>query len=268
MNMSGLLTGRNILVTGAGGDGVGAGICEVAHREGARLFINDLDPKKAHAAARAISGATAMPGDISQTAEVERMFAEMAKAGVIIDGLVNNAGVGLSKKTHLASDADFDRLYGVDVRGMFFVTRAFLRQLLPAKRPGSIVNISSIHAKMTIAQYTLYAGAKAAVEGLTRGWAVELGPNQIRCNAIAPGYIHAEQNLTLIKNWAENPRAWVDEHTADQQVLPIEITPADCGNAVVFLLSDSSRCITGQTICVDCGVTIRMFPKSFVPLKD
>lgn len=266
--MNQLLTDRNVFVTGGGGDGVGAGICEVAHREGARLFINDLDPEKARTAAARFPGATAVSGDISQPSEVERVFAEMASLGIIIDGLVNNAGVGLSKKTHLVSDSEFDLLYGVDVRGIFLVTRAFLRQLLPAKRPGSIVNISSIHARMTIAQYSLYAGAKAAVEGLTRGWAVELGPYQIRCNAVAPGYVHAEQNLTLIKSWAENPQAWVDEHTRDQQVMPIEVNPADCGNAVIFLLSNLSRCITGQTLYVDCGTSIRLFPRSFVPTKE
>lgn len=266
--MSKLLTGRNVLITGAGGDGVGGGVCEVAHREGARLFINDLDADRARAAAARYPGATGVPGDVSKASEIDRMFKQIAGMGVILDGLVNNAGVGLARRSHRTEEADFDRLYGVDVRGMFMVTRAFLRQLLPAKRPGSIVNISSVHARMTIAQYTLYAGAKAAVEGLTRGWAVELGADRIRCNAVAPGYVHAEQNLALIKNWAPDPRAWVDEQIRDQQAVPLEITPADCGNAVVFLLSDSSRCITGQSLCVDCGTTILLYPKNFVPLKD
>ncbi len=180
-------------------------VCWLAQWLGAWLFINDVDAAKAKDAAARFPNAVAVPCDITQSADVERMFAQIAKMGVVIDGLVNNAGVGLSKKTHLVADEEFDRLYGVDVpRSMPVVTRLLRRQSAPAKRPGSIVNISSVHAKLAMAQYALYAGAKAAVEGLTRGWAVELGPKMIRCNAVSPGYVQRSQNKISpwIKTWA------------------------------------------------------------------
>ena len=110
-------------------------------------------------------------------------------------------------------------------------------------------------------RYAIYAGAKAAVEGLTRGMAVELGPHGIRCNAIAPGYVHAEQNLALISTFSADPEAWVDRHTNLEQVLPRLIEPVDCGWSAVFLLSEMSRCVTGQTLVVDAGLTTSLYTR-------
>src|SRR5690606_14204073 len=129
-------------------------------------------------------------GDVSRYADVEAMFNRLEKEVGLIHGLVNNAGIGLSKPFHEASEEVFDNLYDVDVKGVWIISKFFVRQLLKNNSPGSIVNVSSVHARSAIWRYAIYASAKSAVEGLTRGMAVELGKHEIRVNAIAPGYVH------------------------------------------------------------------------------
>jgi NAD(P)-dependent dehydrogenase (short-subunit alcohol dehydrogenase family) len=139
------------------------------------------------------------------------------------------------------------------------MSKLFVNQLLEVGLTGSIVNISSVNALATMSHYAIYASAKAAVEGLTRGMAVELGPMDIRVNAVGPGYVHAEQNYALIKTWSDDPEQWVKDFVKDQQVLLHDIAPVDCGNAVAFLLSDLSSAITGQVLYVDKGTTSLLF---------
>jgi len=214
--------------------------------------------------ARKYPGTIAIQGDISKAEEVERIFAEAHAQCGLIQGLVNNAGVGLNKPAHEASEADFDRLYGIDVRGMWLVSKAYVNQLLEVGEIGHIVNIASVHAQVTSAGYALYASAKSAVEGLTRGMALDLGPNHNRVNAIAPGYVHSEQGFEIIGTWVEDPQKWVDDYRTDYQALPYFIDALDCGYTAAFLLSDLSRSITGQTIYVDNGTTSMIFNRSFV----
>ena len=138
------------------------------------------------------------------------------------------------------------------------MSKFFTNHLLKNHSTGNIVNISSVHALATMLRYAIYASAKAAVEGFTRGMAVELGKYEIRVNAVAPGYVHAEQNYDLIKTWTDDPEQWVRNYIEKEQVIPHEIHPVDCGHTVAFLLSDLSRSITGQVIYVDNGSTIKL----------
>jgi NAD(P)-dependent dehydrogenase (short-subunit alcohol dehydrogenase family) len=252
------LKGKNILVTGGGGVGVGEGICRVLTACGARLVINEKDDAGASAVAKKYTDALPVTADLGKGPEVQSMFALIEKQFGILHGLVNNAGVGLSRPAHEASEEDFDRLYGIDVRGVWMVSKFFVEQLLKNGIGGSIVNVSSVHAHATIPGYAIYASAKSAVEGLTRGMAVELGKRDIRVNAIAPGYVHAEQNYELIRTWTDDPERWVEEYISKEQVICKKIEPEDCGHAAAFLLSGLSRSITGQTLYVDCGTTIKL----------
>lgn len=258
------LRGKRILVTGAAGSGVGAGVCQAVHEAGGRLVLNDVDRDACEEAAARYPDALALPGDVADPAEVQGMFDRLAARGVTLDGLVNNAGIGLSRNAHEATPDEVARLHGVDWRGVWLVARAFTQQLLARARGGSIVNVSSVHAAATMRGYAVYAGAKAGVEGLTRGLAVELGPHDIRCNAVAPGYVHSRQNLDLIRSWSDDPDAWVRAHTVEQQALEREIAPLDCGWAAVFLLSERSRCVTGQVLRVDAGTTAMLYNKGFL----
>jgi len=249
------LKGKNILVTGGTGIGVGAGICRAVHEAGGKLIINGRRREALDAAVTRYPGSVGALGDIRDPMQVEEIFRTVEGRCGTVDGLVNNAGVGLSKPAHEVEESEFDDLFSVDVKAAWLMTRAFIRRLLAAKRGGSIVNVSSVHAQATMPRYSLYAGAKAGIEGLTRGLAYEYGEYNIRCNAIAPGYVHAEQNYDLIRTWTEDPQAWVHQHTENHQALPFEITPEDCGELAVFLLSERSRCITGQTVRIDAGMT-------------
>ena len=264
MNFKGL----NVLVTGGGGVGVGAGVCNVLAKLGAKVIVNEKHIADAQAAAKQYPGAIGVAADVSSEEEVALMFKKIAAEAGVVHCLVNNAGIGLSKPAHQASTAEFNRLYDTDIKGVWQVSKGFVNQLLAAGKPGSIVNISSVHAHSTINNYAIYASCKSAVEGLTRGMAVELGPHKIRVNAIAPGYVHSDQNYDLIGTWTNDPKKWVDELITDQQVLHFDIQPDDCGQVVAFLLSDISRAVTGQTIYVDNGSVNLLYNMGFTGRKQ
>lgn len=258
------LSGMTVLVTGAGGIGVGAGVCDAIAEAGGMLILNDCVVERAKKVASRYRRAIALPGDVSIAGEVEAIFREAESRVERIHGLVNNAGIGLSRVAHEATEEQFDRLYAVDLRAVWLMSKAFAKHVIQRRETGSIVNISSVMATATIPRYALYSGAKAGVEGLTRGLAVELGPLKIRCNAVAPGYVHSEQNMDLIRTWTDDPAGWVRRQTCDQQALEYEISARDCGDAVAFFLSEASRCITGQVLRVDCGTTALLYNKDFV----
>lgn len=247
------LKGKNILVTGGAGDGLGQGICEAVDQAGGRVIVNDLTLEMARKAAKNYNNALPVVGDVSKADDVNRMFERIKDECGTIHGVVNNAGIGLGKNAIDASESEVDRLYEVDVKGIWMVCRAFVKQLLAAGEVGNIVNVSSVQSIATMHRMAVYAGLKSAVNGLTRGLAVELGQYNIRCNAVAPGLVYSEQSLHMIGKWTPDPAKWMEDHKTDHQCLNFFTTARDCGNVVVFLLSDLSRSITGQTICVDNG---------------
>ncbi|WP_170110487.1 SDR family NAD(P)-dependent oxidoreductase [Flavilitoribacter nigricans] len=261
------LSHLKVLVTGGGGVGVGAGVCEALDQFGATLIINEKESEKAEQAVKKYRNALPVQADITDEAQVKRMFGTIAEKLGPINGLVNNAGVGLTKAVQDIEEWEFDRLYSVNVKGMWLVSKYFVRQLLAHRIPGNIVNVSSVHGFASQPNYSTYASSKAAVEGFTRAIAFELGRYGIRCNAIGPGYVHAEQNFDLIRKWADDPEAWAREFKDDQQALHHFIEPVDCGNTAAFLLSELSRSITGQTIYVDGGKTIMLFNRNYVEPK-
>lgn len=255
---------KNILVTGAAGFGVGFGVATALSKFGACVIVNARTIEKAEAAANKLPNAIPIAADITNVDEVEAMFKTLSKQVGVIHGLVNNAGIGLSKEAHMVSDDEFDNLYNIDVKAVWKLSKMFANQLIKNNCKGSIVNISSVHSYATISKYAIYASAKSAVEGLTKGMAVELGKHKIRVNAVAPGYVHAEQNLELIKTFVDDPEHWVNTHTKDYQSLPFQINAEDCGNVVSFLMSELSRVVTGQIIYADNGTTSMLYNNSFI----
>lgn len=255
------------MVTGGGGIGVGAGACQALDAFGATLLINEKEAAKAEAAVQNYQNAYPIQADITKPADVEAMFAHIEQQFGPINGLVNNAGVGLVKAVHEIEEAEFEGLYDVNVKGMWRVSKYFVRQLLKHQISGNIVNISSVHGFASQPNYSTYASSKSAVEGLTRALAYELGQYGIRVNAIGPGMVHAEQNYDLIKQWTPDPEKWVEDFIENQQVLHHYIDPIDCGNAIAFLLSDLSRSVTGQTLYVDAGKTIMLFNQDYINQK-
>lgn len=257
------LKDKNILVTGGAGDGLASGICDAISEAGGRVIINDLTKEMASEAAMRYKDAISVAGDVSIEGDVVRMFQEIKEQYGTIHGLVNNAGIGLGKSAKEASEGEVRHLFDVDVKGVWMVSRAFVEQLLAEKKSGNIVNISSVHAYTTMHRMALYASAKSAITGLTRGLAIELGKYNIRCNAVAPGLVYSEQSLHIIGKWSPEPLKWMEDHKNDHQCLNFYSTAKDSGNVVVFLLSDLSRSITGQTIYVDNGSTNLLYNNEY-----
>lgn len=252
------LDGHTVLVTGGTGAAIGSGVCTAVHEAGARLVVNGLSQDEVQATVSRYPGSVGVVADVSKPDEVERMFAEASRLAGPLTGLVNNAGVGLVRPMTEVTEVQFDHVVGIDYRGVWLTSRAFARDVVARGGTGAIVNVSSVHAAQAVGPYGVYASAKAAVEGLTRGFAVDLGPSGVRCNAIAPGYVPTDP--TLRRPGMRVPDAeWLALHTGSEQALPRVIEPIDCGWAVAFLLSDHSRCITGQVLTVDAGLTARLY---------
>ncbi|NND04900.1 MAG: SDR family oxidoreductase [Saprospiraceae bacterium] len=263
MNLGIDLADRKVLVTGGAGIGVGGGVCAALDAAGAQLVINDIDAKAIEIAKQKYPDAFFVQADISQLDQVQQMFEQIISEVGVLDGLVNSAGIGLSKPVHQVKEGDFDRVMGVDLKAVWRLSKFFVNQCLEADQKGHIVNISSVHAHSTQAGYSIYASAKHAIVGLTRGMACDLGPLGMRVNAVAPGYVHADQNYDLIETWSDDPEQWVKDFLENQQVLAHAIDPIDIGHMVAFLLSDLARSITGQNIFVDNGTTSLIFNRDF-----
>lgn len=257
------LKGHRVLITGGAGEGVGSGICQALYHGGATIVINDINRESLNRAAEKYPGALTIQADLENPEEVDMMFSRINEFCQGITGLVNNAGIGLSKVAHEASESEFAHLYSVNVQAVWRLSRIFVNECLRRNERGNIVNISSVHAHSTQSRYAIYASAKNAIVGLTRGMACEIGPLGFRVNAVGPGYVHAEQNYDLIKTWAADPHQWVQDFLTNHQVLSHEISAVDIGNTVAFLLSDLARSITGQNIYVDNGTTSLIFNRNF-----
>lgn len=255
--------GKNILVTGGAGIGVGAGVREALHQSGARLILVDIDPAALAAAKKKYPDASCYQVDIRSAQEVENLFRSLEIEFTAIHGLVNNAGTGLSKEAHIADEEEFDRLTSVNIKAVWMCSRHFVRLLLERGQSGHIVNIASVHAHATQAKFALYSTTKNAIKGLTMGMAVELGKHNIRVNAVGPGYVNAEQNFDLIRTWTDDPEGWVEKYRKYHQVIERLIDPVDVGHVVAFLLSEEARAVTGQLIYVDNGATSLLFNRDF-----
>ena len=259
------LSNKNFLVTGSAGIGVGSGICKAIDNAGGTLIINDLSEEKVSLATKQYKNAIGIVADISDYKKVKKLFNKIATDLGQLDGVVNNAGIGHRKPAHLTDPEEFDKIFNANFKSVWMVSRAFALDCIKNNIKGNIVNVSSVHAFMSTNKYSLYSSAKGALNNLTRGMSIELGKYGIRCNAIAPGYVDSEYNIQAIKEWSDDPKMWVKDQIEDYQSLPEVISPLDCGNLVVYLLSKYSRSITGQIIKVDSGFTNLLYSNSFLP---
>ena len=273
MNVS-ILKDRVVLVTaGASPTGVGGGVVEAVAEAGGIVGINGRHRDKLDEAVKRVEDtggrACGLMGDVSRVADCQRMIDELVERFGTVHHLVNNAGIGQIKPPHRVEEADFDKLFNVNVRGMFFMTRAWLRHRLDdqGKRrddePATVVQVSSVHGQRTIAGFSVYAAAKGAVEAMTRAMAVEYGPVGIRVNAVAPGLVHSEQNEAHLQSLSGDTSSWAQNVIDDYQSINEALSPLDVGRTVAFLLSPHAGGVTGQTLTVDHGGTLLLFARSF-----
>lgn len=250
MSRTGRLSGKRVLVTGAG-TGIGQGIAIACAREGATVAIHyshsDAGARETVAQIERIGGqAEIFKADFADLDQVKRLAADVLERFGGLDVLVNNAGITFNAPFADVTAEQFDHMVAVNLRGGYFLTQALLEPLKESR--GAVVNLTSIHALEGYQEHSVYAGTKGAIVAMTRALAIELAPQGVRVNAIAPGCVPVESH-----------EAAVGQVDLDQvgRTIPAGYvgTPADIGAAVVFLASDDGRFIVGQTLVIDGGTT-------------
>jgi len=239
------LSGKRAIVTGAGA-GIGRAIALALARSGAAVAVLDMVAEAAAAVANeAGDSARAFRADVSDPAQVQATCEQAAAEMGGVEILVNNAGITRDNLLLRMSDAEFEQVLAVNLKGAFYFTRACARPMMKA-RWGRIVNVSSVIGQMGNAGQSNYAAAKAGLIGLTKSAAKELAGRNITVNAVAPGFIATAMTDRL------------DPATREAYVGSIPLrragTPEDVAAVCLFLASDAAGYITGQVIRVDGGM--------------
>lgn len=244
-----LLAGKVAIITGAS-RGIGKAIATHFVAQGATVaFTYHSSEEKARAleAELTATGGTArgFRSDAAQVAEAESLVEQVLAAFGRVDIVVNNAGITDDTLLMRMSEDQWDRVLEVNLKSVFALTKAVLKPMLKA-RSGSIINVSSVVGVQGNAGQTNYAASKAGILGFSKSVALELGSRNIRCNAIAPGFIETEMTAALDPATVQG---WRD-------AIPLKRggTPDDVAQLCVFLGSDMSSYITGQTIRIDGGM--------------
>lgn len=246
--------GRSVLVTGAGA-GIGEGIALRLAQAGASVACADIDADNAETVAAAVDAlgtrGLALHADVSDEADVARMIDRTAEAFGGLDVLVNNAGIVVIKPLEQATLEEWDRTQNVNLRAMFLTCQRAI-PLLRASRSAAIVNLASMAAIRFTVPHIPYAVSKAGVVALTRDLAVELAPDRIRVNAVAPGPIATNMLGTMSNEQIE--RAGM------HFLLGRMGRPGDIAEAVAFLASDRAAYITGALLPVTGGAELATRP--------
>lgn len=246
------LAGRTAIVTGSS-SGIGQGIAVRLAREGANVVIDYVGHAEgAEATLKMVEEAGAkgiiVQADVSKLDAVRDLIDQTWKAFNGADILVNNAGLEKSSDFCNTTEEEYDRVLGVNLKGPFFLTQAFAQRLLAAKRPGRVINISSVHEDMAMPHFATYCASKGGLRMLMRDLAVELGPLGITVNNVAPGAISTPINKTLLEDKAKV--------AALLKNIPLGRlgTVDDVAALVAFLASDDAAYINGSTFVVDGGL--------------
>jgi 3-oxoacyl-[acyl-carrier protein] reductase len=246
------LSGKTAVVTGAS-KGIGAGIAKGLAAEGAAVVVNYASSKdgaeRVVADIKAKGGkAIAVHGDVAKTADVKKIFAETKKAFGRLDILVNNAGVYYSfLALEEVTEEDFHRHFNVNVLGLLLATKEAAK--LFGDAGGSVINIGSVASDLNSPNTVVYTATKGAVDAVTRVLAKELGPRKIRVNSINPGMVDTEGTRAMGVIGNDFEKQLVTQTPLGRTGQPDDIAPV-----AVFLASDESRWVTGDTLAVSGGL--------------
>ena len=245
------LTGRVALVTGAS-RGLGQYFGRALARAGADLVITARRREDTEAFAEEIRGmgrrAAGLALDVREEASIRRMAEEAEAAFGRVDVLVNNAGCNIRKPALDVSWEDWNTILDTNLRGAFFVAQAVGRHMV-GRRSGRIVNIGSVTSVFGSAGLAPYGASRGGIKQLTMALADEWGPHGVTVNCLAPGWFRTRQNEVLYRS-----ERWV-AYLNDRIPLRRPGEPHDLDGAIVFLASEASRYVTGQTLLVDGGIT-------------
>jgi len=253
------MAGKRVLVTGSG-TGIGKGVALEFCRQGADVVFHYSRSREgamealAQAREEGAAKVTAIQADFCQAEAPGQLAREAIDFLGGIDVLVNNAGITLNRPFENVTLEQFETVYHVNIRAMFFATQAVV-PAMAAQGSGVVINTSSIHAFEAYPEHTVYAGTKGAINSFTRVLAIELAPKGIRVNCIAPGAVEVEAHHAIFPDY---------DRSAVGSGIPCGFVgqPADIAKVAVFLASDDARYIVGQTLVVDGGTT------SWMPFGD
>ncbi len=249
------LAGKNAIVTGGGG-GIGAATARLLARAGAHVVIIERLESDAHAVSATLDGAVAAAVDVADVGDIEQGVRAIAGMVGSIDVLVNNAGIFAAQDLLDVTETDFDRLFAVNTRGMFFMMQAVARQMVGQPNGGTIVNVASQAGRRGEAPSSIYAATKAAAISLTQSAALALIGQGVRVNAVAPGVVDTPmwQHIdSLHSQKTGEPPGTFTATAAGAIPLGRLATPDEIAQVIAFLASPASAYVVGQTFNVDGG---------------
>jgi glucose 1-dehydrogenase len=250
--MLGRLAGKIAIVTGSG-SGIGQAIAIRLASEGASIVVDyrkHIDQaQETKSKAEAAGGkAILVQADVSKIADTQNLVDQAWQQLGRCDILVNNAGIEKEAPFWDVTEADYDAVLNVNLKGAFFLAQAFVRRLRTAKQPGRIINISSVHEDMVFPNFSTYCISKGGMRMLMRNLSVELGPLGITVNNIAPGAISTPINAELME----------DKQQLNALLANIPLgrmgTPDEVAGLALFLASDDAAYVTGSTYTIDGGL--------------
>ena len=251
--MAGMLAGKSALITGGGG-GIGRATALAFAREGARVAVADANLESAQQTVGLVNAAggqaMSLGGDVTDSAAVQAMVAAVVAAYGRVDCAFNNAGIAgfqvdaAGRKTHEWADASFDRMIGVNLKGVWLCMKHELVQML-AQGGGSIVNTGSIAGLIGLPTSSAYVAAKHGVLGLTKTAALEYAANSIRVNAVCPGYIETNMTADTMRRRGEQILSMVPFRRMGK--------PEEIAEMVLWLSSERASYVSGACYNVDGG---------------
>lgn len=255
------LANRIAIVTGAA-RGIGFSIAKRFAAEGATVVLSDIEDEVGSAAAKSI-GATYIHCDVAKAAEVSALVSSVVKQHGAVDILMNNAGIALPGDFLEMTEGDFDRVLNINLKGSFLMSQACAREMVKqakaGRKPGAIVNMSSVNDTLAIPSIVSYCVSKGGVSQLTRSTSLYLAPFGIRVNAIGPGSIMTDMLKSVVADKAAYAR------TMSRTPIGRPGEPEEVASIAAFLASDDASYVTGETIYVDGG---RMPLNYTVPVKE
>ncbi|ERP96651.1 short-chain dehydrogenase [Labrenzia sp. C1B10] len=258
--MADRLSGKRILITGAA-QGIGLAIVRACLGEGAAVVLMDRDAALLARSVADLGGEaeylTALAGDITNTDDVAGVVVRAQETIGPLNALINNAGINVFDEPLSLSDEDWNRCFDVNLKGAWNCARAVLPGLLE-QGGGVILNIASTHAFTIIPHTFPYPLAKHALLGLTKSLALEYAAQNVRVNALAPGYVQTQK---VVEYWNSFP----DPEAARQETLRLHpggriATPEEIGRAAVFMISDECPFMNAACLTVDGGLSVQQHP--------
>jgi len=247
------LTTATVLISGAA-SGIGRKIAEGFLGQGANVHICDSSAELIADFVAANPSATATQADVSNVADVDRVFADLNQHHSVLNTLINNAGIaGPTATVDNIEPTDWDQCIAVDLSSAFYMTRRAV-PLLKSAGGGSIINVASTAGLMGVPMRSPYAASKWGLIGLTKTWAMELGPDKIRVNAVCPGCVRGPRIESVIDNDAKNrgiPREEIRDVYLRQSSMRSFVSPEEIADTILFLASNKASHVSGQALAID-----------------